>query len=126
MEQALANNSTLLTNHLVMAKEFLIPPAKPLTRYANVQCVVDQALIGCALERFRLAAGQYPETLAALAPRFIDQLPRDAIIGELPKYLRTEDGRFVLHSGRRNETDGGGVIPVAKDRAARHKVSEGG
>ena len=125
MEQALANTSTLLTNHLVMAMASLIPPAKPLTKYANAQCAVDQALIGCALERFRLAAGQYPESLAALAPRFIDQLPRDIISGELPKYRRTEDGRFVLYSVGWNETDDGGVIAVAKDRVPRQKVTEG-
>ena len=125
MEQALANTSTLLTNHLVMAMASLIPPAKPLTKCANAQCVVDQALIGCALERFHLAAGQYPETLAALAPRFIDKLPRDVISGELPKYRRTEDGRFVLYSVGWNETDDGGVIAVTKDRVPRQKVTEG-
>ena len=39
-------------------------------KYAMIQSQVDLARMACALERFRLAHGNYPETLNALAPQF--------------------------------------------------------
>jgi hypothetical protein len=76
---------------------------------ATGQVVADQAALGCALERYRLANGQFPEKLDALAPRFIAQLPHDPITGEPYKYRRADDGRFVLYSVGWNEKDDGGV-----------------
>ena len=65
--------------------------------------------MACALERYRLANGQFPENLQALVPRFIAHLPNDVITGEPFKYRRAGDGRFVLYSVGWNEKDDGGV-----------------
>jgi hypothetical protein len=73
------------------------------------QTATDQAAIACALERYRLANGQFPENLQALVPHFAAHLPNDAITGESFKYRRTDDGRFVLYSVGWNEKDDGGV-----------------
>jgi hypothetical protein len=67
-----------------------------------------------ALERYRLANGQFPDTLEALAPKFIEKLPQDVIIGQPLKYHRTDDGQFVLYSVGLNETDDGGQIVLTK------------
>ena len=48
---------------------------------AYQQTRVNEALIACALERYHLANGQYPETLAALAPQFLEKIPNDLIGG---------------------------------------------
>ncbi len=48
---------------------------------AHNQTLVNEAQIVCALERYRLTHGNYPETLDALVPQFIEKLPHD-IIGE--------------------------------------------
>ena len=89
-----------------------------------VQADVDLARVGCALERYRLAhAGQYPESLDALAPQFIDPLPHDIINGGPLHYRRTDDGRFVLYSVGWNETDDGGQIAVNK--AGRREIDKG-
>jgi hypothetical protein len=61
------------------------------------------------LERYRLANGQFPETLEALAPRFISRAPNDVITGQPYKYRRTDDGQFILYSVGWNEKDDGGV-----------------
>jgi hypothetical protein len=71
--------------------------------------VSDQAALACALERYRLANRQFPDTLDALVPRFISQLPHDVINGEPYKYRRTDDGQFILYSIGWNEKDDGGV-----------------
>jgi hypothetical protein len=76
---------------------------------AQAQTAADQAALACALERYRLANGQFPEKLDALVPRFISQLPHDVITGEPYKYRRTDDGQFVLYSVGWNEKDDGGV-----------------
>jgi hypothetical protein len=96
-------------NHNLMAAFMLPALGRVLVKSAAAQTATDQAAIACALERYRLANGQFPENLQALAPRFINRLPNDVITGEPFKYRRTADGRFVLYSVGWNETDDGGV-----------------
>jgi len=74
------------------------------------QNAVNMVRTAIALERYRLAHGEFPETLDALAPQFIAQVPHDVIGGQPLKYRRTSDGQFVLYSVGWNETDDGGVV----------------
>jgi hypothetical protein len=83
-------------------------------KFAQAQSSVDLARVACALERYRLANGQFPETLAALAPKFIVSLPHDIINGQPLKYRRTDDGQFILYSVGGNEKDDGGTIGLTK------------
>ena len=73
------------------------------------QTMVNEAQIVCALERYRLAHGEYPETLDTLVPQFIEKLPHDIIGGQPLHYRRTTDGKFLLYSVGWNETDDGGL-----------------
>jgi hypothetical protein len=75
---------------------------------AHTQTLANQARIVCALERFRQARGQYPDTLEALTPQFLEKIPGDIIGGRSPHYRRTEDGKFLLYSIGWTETDHGG------------------
>jgi hypothetical protein len=84
-------------------------------KLAAIQSSVDLARVACALERYRLAHGQYPETLDALTPQFIGQLPHDVINGQPLHYRRTDDGQFTLYSVGWNETDDGGQVAPMKD-----------
>jgi hypothetical protein len=83
-------------------------------KFARAQTSADEARIACALERYRLANGQFPETLGALAPKFIEKLPHDVINGQPLKYRRTDDGQFVLYSVGWNQTDDGGQVVLTK------------
>jgi hypothetical protein len=78
------------------------------------QACADLARVACALERYRLANEQFPETLDALAPKFIETLPHDLINGQPLKYRRADDGQFVLYSVGWNETDDGGTVGLTK------------
>jgi hypothetical protein len=73
------------------------------------QTLANEAYLACGLERYRLAHGQYPETLEALVPQFAEKVPHDIIGGQSLKYHRTADGQFVLYSVGWNEKDDGGV-----------------
>jgi len=84
-------------------------------RFAYAQSSVDLARTAIALERYRLAHGDYPESLDALAPQFIAKLPHDIINGQPLHYRRTDNGQFVLYSVGWNETDDGGEVGFKKD-----------
>jgi hypothetical protein len=73
--------------------------------------------VACALDRYHLAHGQYPDALDALVPRFIETIPRDIIGGQPLHYRRTDGGQFLLYSVGWNETDDGGQVALKKDGA---------
>ena len=79
-------------------------------RFAQNQAMVDQARLACALERFRLAQGSYPDSLQALAPAYVDAVPRDIMNGEPYRYRLRSDGTFLLYSVGWNQKDDGGKI----------------
>jgi hypothetical protein len=90
--------------------------SKACMQFARAQTTVDEAIIACALERYRLAHGQFPDSLDALVPPFINKLPNDVISGQPLKYRRTGDGGFVLYSVGWNETDDGGEVALTKSK----------
>lgn len=103
--KAVRDTENLVKNHLVFAREFLVAPSRVHLKLAHAQATVDFALIACALERYRLAAGRYPETLGSLSPQYLRHLPNDMIDGQPLRYQRTDDGGFLLYSVGWNEID---------------------
>ncbi len=84
-------------------------------RTGSAQTDVDEVRVACALERYRLAEGNYPESLAALAPRFATILPRDLMDGQPLGYRRNDEGQFILYSVGWNQADDGGKIATNRD-----------
>jgi hypothetical protein len=85
----------------------------PNYRRALITCARNQSLanegyLSCALERYRLARGQYPETLDALVPQFAQKIPCDIVNGKPLRYQRSADGQFLLYSVGWNEKDDAG------------------
>ena len=64
----------------------------------TVECEtqVEQSLIACALERYRLAHGSYPAAPDALVPEFLAKLPNSPITGKPMNYSLKPDGTFLL------------------------------
>lgn len=91
--------------------DYLGPPnlAKASQNTAHNQTEINHALIACALERYHLERGEYPASLRALIPRFLDEIPGDVIGGQPPHYRRGADGTFVLYSIGWNGLDNGGA-----------------
>ena len=88
---------------------------KAIERMAYNQNQANLALVACALERYHLANGLYPDLLDVLAPQFIEKLPHDIINGGELKYRKTNDS-FVLYSiGWNEKDDGGTAAPSSKD-----------
>ncbi|MGA2557028.1 MAG: hypothetical protein ABSG04_12220 [Verrucomicrobiota bacterium] len=98
-----------ILHHHLMARQLLPALRNVPAKAATAQTAASQAVLACALERCRLANGQFPETLTALTPQFIAHPPNDVITGQPFKYRRTDDGQFLLYSVGWNEKDDGGV-----------------
>ena len=79
----------------------------PLRAHTLVQC----ARTAVALERWRLAKGTYPESLAALVPGLLPAVPHDVIDGQPLRYRRTEEGGYLLYSLGLDAKDDGGTGP---------------
>jgi hypothetical protein len=110
-EQGLGRNplTVLFIQHRLMTAVLWPALNRVVVKAAVAQTITDQVAIACALERYRLANGQYPDRLDALVPAFIAKLPADVTTGEPYKYRRTDDGRFILYSVGWNQKDDGGV-----------------
>jgi hypothetical protein len=74
------------------------------------QTACQEASVACALERCRLAQGQYPSSLDALVPTWLKEVPTDHLVpsGAPLKYRREADGGFLLYSIGLNHVDNQG------------------
>jgi len=104
----------LYFRHLFFSKLLLPSIARTAQKAALAQAGADCAVIACALERYRRKHGQFPESLGALEPQFVEKLPHDVINGEPLKYCRPSNGEYILYSVGWNETDDGGVTIEAE------------
>lgn len=84
-------------------------------RVASIQTGVEEAMIACALEKFRLHNGGFPEQLDELIPDYITLVPHDVIAGAPLRYQRQADAKYLLYSIGWNETDDGGLIARKSD-----------
>ena len=85
-------------------------------QYIVLQILFDQARLGCALERFRLARGAFPKTLEELTPEFISTLPNDPYTRAAYHYRPVGKDSFLLYSvGKNRKDDGGQDAPDAPD-----------
>ena len=103
-----------VTPYSILGKMFLPALVNSPRKFAWAQAAVNLARTACALERYRLAHGKYPETLDALAPQFIAKVPHDPISVQPLHYRPTDDGQFILYSVGWNEKDDGGVVALTK------------
>lgn len=96
---------------------FVVPKVVELAHQAALsymvsQTMVNEAMLACALERYRLAHGAYPESLRELVPDFMSKIPVDLVNGEPLRFHRSAEGRFVLYSiGYDNVDEGGKPSP---------------
>jgi len=103
----------------------LVPALERMAKKsAGAQTYVNLARVACALERYRLANGAYPETLELLSPKFSSKLPHDVINGQPLKYRRT-DSSYVLYSVGWNEKDDGGLVVLTEGKNPRVDQDKG-
>lgn len=89
----------------------LVPAVGRIAVAANTGAMRRDALAAAiALELYRRAHGEYPASLAELAPRYLPAVPVDRFDGGTLKLL-VSDGRATVYSAGRDMKDDGGVPP---------------
>lgn len=104
-----------------------LPPTQVLTRIfmpsLSRAAVLDVRLsaemrctrAGLAAERFRLAHGRLPTSLAELVPDFLDAVPEDPFDRQPMRFAVTDKG-IVIYSIGGDGTDDGGLVAQQKKR----------
>lgn len=78
------------------------------------QSTINQAIAACALERYRLEHGKYPDTLTEVY-QGEKSVPQDVLSGAPMGYRKTNEGHYVLWSvGFDGKDDGGKRVLDAK------------
>lgn len=97
----------------------LLMPAlsKAVGKVADAQSEIHLARTACALERYWFEHREYPETLEALTPTYMNRILIDPYSGETLRYRREND-RFILYSIGWNGTDDGGEIVLVNQTPA--------
>ena len=90
---------------------------RTLNYFLSAQATVHQAVLACAIERYRLEHGRIPERLDALVPQFLAQIPCDPCDGQPMRYKPVGNGDYILYSIGLNETDDGGEHVWDKKRS---------
>ncbi|MHC4584597.1 MAG: hypothetical protein ACYS3N_08690 [Planctomycetota bacterium] len=68
---------------------------------------LNTARIGIAVQRYRLANGDIPDTLTELVPTYLDAVPKDPFDGSELRYRKLESGFVVYSVGEDKKDDGG-------------------
>ena len=69
-----------------------------IEKVTEAQTQVNQTLIACGLERYRIAHGSYAASLEELVPEYFAKLPNSPITGKPMNYSLKPDGTFLLWS----------------------------
>jgi hypothetical protein len=110
--------------HHEFFSSLLLPAlSKSAQKVAFTQTGVEEATMACALERYRLAHRQLPDTLNQLAPEYLATLPHDIINGKPLSYRRDGD-HYVLYSVGWNGSDEGGIVQHNKNGEADQKEGD--
>jgi hypothetical protein len=117
--------SLRLGPYSIFAKMLMPALSKAVRKSARMQFYVDAAGMACALERYRIANGTYPETPTALAPQFLEKIPLDVMDGKPIRYRRNSDGGYILYSVGWNQTDDGGELAWRTDKERSVDVARG-
>lgn len=103
-----------LLKHRVFAGLLLPALSKVSHKAAFGQTAVDEAVIACALERYRLSRSKLPDSLEELIPDYLSRLRVDVINGRPLSYKKTSDTDYTIYSVGWNEADDGGVVKQNK------------
>jgi hypothetical protein len=101
----------------------MLAPAmeKASQKTVRSQTAVKLALAAIALERYRVAHGDFPEKLEQLVPQFLAAVPQDPMAQQPFHYKRTDDGWFLLYSVGPDGKDDGGVMRSGNPRDKEDK-----
>jgi hypothetical protein len=114
-----------LSPYNFLTKMLLPAYSKASQRSARTQTLVDETRVACALERYRMAHNNFPDTLEALTPQYISKIPNDLFDGQPLRYQKNTDGTYILYSVGWNLRDDGGVTTLRKGSTPTQDPNDG-
>jgi hypothetical protein len=116
-----------LWNRVVTPMTLVAIPAvdKIPQKIVSAQTLLECTQTACAVERYRLANDRLPEHLAAIAPTFLSEVPKDPLSGASLLYKTSQDGSFVIYGVGWNQADDGGSISSPQIRASDQQADWG-
>jgi hypothetical protein len=90
-----------------LSGESLAPDASYVERFFRMEAMRNLAVTALAGSRFRSARGAWPESLDALLPDFVPEIPRDPMDGRALRLQLTEGGPLFYSAGADGKDDGG-------------------
>lgn len=93
-----------------------------LVKAIYAQTLVNQAVIACALERYRIEQERYPDSLDLVTPSGGKPLPKDILTGKPMSYRKTVNGKYALWSVSFDGKDHGGQRALDKAHPEGTKV----
>jgi hypothetical protein len=109
----------------ILAKMLLPALGRASLRSSRTQTFVDETRVACALERYRIAHQEVPDSLATLTPRFLPRIPTDLFDGQPLRYKKTGPDAYMIYSLGWNEKDDGGVVALKTGTAPKADATEG-
>jgi tRNA A-37 threonylcarbamoyl transferase component Bud32 len=97
-QQAMAEWDEAL-QHAPRVSRLLAPKGKSVRFFLGIRAEVRSAIVAVAADRYRQAYGRWPETAAALVPRYLPEVPADPYDGAPLRYRRLEDGLVIYAVG---------------------------
>ena len=89
--------------------------SRAVTLHLRISAEFDCTITALAAERYRLATGKMPESLDALVPTYLDEVPTDPFDGEPMRFAKTDEG-IVIYSICDDLVDDGGIVARQKNK----------
>jgi hypothetical protein len=80
----------------ILARQMIPAIGKASNKYLQIQSHRDVVILGCALERYRLKEGSFPEKLEALIPEYLPQMPTGSLSQGSLSYKTVEGGYELI------------------------------
>lgn len=99
MEKTLVKHTKEMPwKHLDKAVALLVMPVmgSVASKLTYTQCLLNEGIAACTLERYRIERGEYPESLEAANRPGEKPIPMDVISDQPMHYRRTPNGRYAL------------------------------
>jgi hypothetical protein len=94
---------------MLFVKLFTFPPKKIWKTSNSNLAILNCAITGLAMERYRITNGKWPRKLEELVPEYLAKLPTDPFNGE-PLLVGTIPGGLVIYSVGPDLQDNNGLI----------------
>lgn len=93
--------------YAVLSKNVFVNLETPFTKVAVLEAILTTSRAGLACRLYKSRTGRYPESLNALVPEILPDVPIDPFTGK-PLVYRPAGNGFIVYSLGSNEKDDGG------------------